>query len=234
MPMNNKLIVDCRIGQDSQNALINLGYELIRIPESAKFEAAVCAHADMFCAKVKDKWFVDITVAHMFDYSEKVAINRATADGQAFKYPKDVGFNCAVVGNNLICNVKFTIPQIISYANEQNMNILNVSQGYAKCSTCIVDNNSIITEDESIAKTAGENGIDVLLIKKGFVKLFGYDYGFIGGASGLIENNLLAFNGDIKKHPSYDDISKFCSDRNVKIVCLCHDELYDVGSIFRV
>ena len=44
--------------------------------------------------------------------------------------------------------------------------IINVKQGYAKCSICVVSDNAIITADKGIAKAAIQNRIDVLEITR--------------------------------------------------------------------
>ncbi len=230
MQMNKTVVIDSRIDIESEEMLYKMGIKTIKIPQNNLFDKPISAHPDMFCVKIKEKRFVDKRIAHLFDFWDVEIISREVQNGQAYKYPYDVGFNCAVMGNHIICNKQYTASEILQYSNEQNMNIINVKQGYAKCSTCIVDDNSIITEDESIAKAARNFGINVLMINKGFVKLDRYDYGFIGGASGLINNRLL-FNGDIKMHPNYNEIKRFCTSRNVEIISLNSKQLYDIGSI---
>ena len=93
---------------------------------------------------------------------------------------------------------------------------------------------SIITSDMSVYDKAGKKGVDVLLIEKGHIDLNGYDYGFIGGASGLISKNKLAFTGNVKLYPDYEAIKNFCNDRGVEIISLSEKKLYDYGSLFRV
>lgn len=57
------------------------------------------------------------------------------------------------------------------------------------------------------------------------------DYGFIGGATGLIDNNTLAVNGDINSHPDSEQIKLFCHKYNVDIISLKDDKLVDIGTI---
>ena len=44
---------------------------------------------------------------------------------------------------------------------------------------------------------------EVLLISSGDIKLEGYDYGLIGGASGKISDNTVVFFGNAEMHPCY-------------------------------
>jgi len=94
----------------------------------------------------------------------------------------------------------------------------------------VVDENSIITPDIGIQKACLNAGLDVLLIEKGQVVLEGYDYGFIGGASGKVGNRII-FNGDITLHSDYDKIRSFIEARNLEIVYFDQYPLTDIGSI---
>ena len=73
----------------------------------------------------------------------------------------------------------------------------------------------------------------MLKISKGSVYLPGFDYGFIGGASGKIADDEIIFNGDISKHPDYKNIMSFLCKHNVKAVSF-KDKLEDIGSIIPI
>ena len=78
-----------------------------------------------------------------------------------------------------------------------------------KCSIAIVDENSIITYDAGIAKACeGIEDLSVLLVQPGFVRLDGYDTGFIGGTCGRVGDELV-FNGDLSSHPDFPRILEF-------------------------
>lgn len=226
--MSNRLIVDSRISKISAEALEKMGYSLIYMPEIDVLPAPVSAHPDMSCVKIGDKWFAASDAAHLFDSCDVVICNRE--EGIILSYPKDISFNCAVIGNKIICNKKYTHKKIIEYANAMNFSIIDVSQGYAKCSTCIISDNAVITEDAGIYKSCISYGIDSLLIDKGHVRLDGYQYGFIGGCTGYVDGKLLV-NGNLSLHPDYKKIHEFIIKHNTDICCLNNDKLYDVGSI---
>lgn len=235
--MKNKLLaVDCRLSYKSERNLEKMGYKLVKIPENAGFDSPVSAHPDMFITKIDDCLFVDSGIHDLFTNADAqiIGCSREVCDGNFRKYPYDIEFNCVQVGDKLICNKRYTNKTILEYAEANGIAIIDVKQGYAKCSTCVVTNNAVITEDDSIAKKASEYGIEVLKVSKGNVELLGYDYGFIGGACGLIEEKLLAFNGNVFKHPEFDRIFEFCYNRSVGIVGLSDDKLNDIGSIIRI
>ncbi|MBW7573769.1 YvcK family protein [Caproiciproducens faecalis] len=147
-------------------------------------------------------------------------------------YPQDVKLNCARIGSRqMIGNRKTMDAAIQEFCACNQIEMINVKQGYAKCSTVVVDNNSIITADPSIAEAATNAGIDVLKITPGYVKLEGYKYGFLGGTCGMIAKGKLAFTGSIQSHPNYDEIKKFCDQKNVELVSLVEGPLLDIGGI---
>lgn len=146
-------------------------------------------------------------------------------------YPDDAAYNVASIGKFVIHNFKYTDKKVLSKIKGER---INVPQGYSKCSLCIVDENSVITEDEGIARILERHNIDVLKVSTGDVVLNGLNYGFLGGASGKLGRGILAFAGDITSHRDYERISKFCISRNVKPISLCDGKLTDIGSIIPI
>ena len=233
--MNKTLVISSTIYPESKKQLREMGYNLIELNSYNILESPVSSHPDMFMTQFDNAVLIDNTVNSTFinfNTNENVIFcNRGVEQTKILEYPENIGFNCVKVGDKLICNKKHTCKSVLEYASENGVQILDVKQGYAKCSTCVVSDRAIITEDESIAKCAALNGIDVLKIRKGHVLISKYDYGFIGGCCGLIEKNLLAFNGNVFVHPDSAEISEFCYKYSVS---LCDRELYDIGSIFRL
>lgn len=141
-------------------------------------------------------------------------------------YPEEVAFNAACTGRYLICNPRYTAPEILDF----DMELVDVAQGYAKCSIVIVDENSIITYDDGIARKARAHGLDVLTVSPGHVHLDGYKTGFIGGASGRV-NDQIVFNGDLTAHPDYERIKDFIESRGLRCIWFEGWPLTDIGSI---
>ncbi|MBQ2964030.1 MAG: hypothetical protein IJE14_05150 [Clostridia bacterium] len=145
------------------------------------------------------------------------------------EYPSDILLNCCFIGNFIICKSDNT-PEFL----KQGKTVIDVKQGYAKCSCIPVDDNSLITDDYSIYSAAINYGLDALLVKKDCIKLDGFDTGFIGGCCGKLSENMLAFCGDITKHTDYAQIDSFLRERNVYPHPLFGGELIDIGSILPV
>lgn len=143
------------------------------------------------------------------------------------KYPANIIYNAACTGRFFIHNLTYTDISLLKAAS--GMELIDVPQGYTKCNTLIVDENSIITSDEGIAKACSYK-MNVCLINKGHIKLQGFNYGFIGGASGRIGNTIY-FNGDLSSHPDYKKITDFIKARDLDIKYFSEYPLEDIGSI---
>lgn len=147
------------------------------------------------------------------------------------EYPSDIAYNCVLINGKLFHNLKYTDKKILEFAQDNNYERINVKQGYTKCSTLIVDSESVITSDAGLYKVYINNGIKTLYVSNEKIKLRNFNCGFIGGCGGLLSKNKMAFFGDVKKHPDYNRIREFLSERNIEIICICEGEISDYGSI---
>lgn len=143
------------------------------------------------------------------------------------EYPHDVGLNICIVGEKLIYNPKSANAQIISQFGGTK---LCCKQGYTKCSTCVVDENSIITSDNKIAAVVSATGMDVLQVSDKIVALDGFEHGFIGGASFKISRNKMAFTGVIADVCERSRIERFLNERDIAPVYLTNAPMFDIGS----
>ncbi len=189
-------------------------------------------HADVsYFFDSQDTLFVSKSVEDTIDSFRDVYKNVVIVqDEQTENYPFDVQLNCVAVGKHFICNKKTVSKQILEHMKNLGFEIINVNQGYTKCSVLPVTENAIITDDSSVYDVCQKHNIDVLLISKGNIKLQGFPYGFIGGTGGKISVNKILFNGDIRNHCDYDKIEMFLKQHNIDWVCT-EGELIDIGSI---
>lgn len=141
-------------------------------------------------------------------------------------YPNDIAYNVARLGNYVLSNTRYTEPKILEYYKGK-YKIVNTRQGYAKCSLCIAGDNAAVTEDPNLYSVLSEiDGIKVYKAEKGMILLDGYQYGFIGGASGLVDGTLV-FCGSMND----DGIIEFLNDNGIKFVSISGERLTDYGSI---
>lgn len=217
------------------NCLKEWGIEPICIEPCKELPEPICSHADLICHPVGDKKVIVAKsakkISQLFRGNGAEVIESEQSPG--IFYPKDVGLCAARIGKRLIANPETLDKSILNICKEKKLELLPVRQGYAKCSTAIVDNHSIITSDCGIAKVAKAAGLAVLRIRPGFIELPGYDTGFIGGCCGLIAKKRMLFSGRIEEHPDYIGIKAFLEERQIEIVSV-DIKLRDIGGILPI
>lgn len=225
-------IIDYRASVKTADALENIGFNVIFTPRLDHVYTTIRGHSDIMVHKLcENTIIVEPTVV---DYFKKKMPEVTVLSGNTIlneKYPYDIAYNVARVGNNLICNKNFTDDKILEFANKNGLKILNTKQGYAKCSICIISNEAVITSDKNIQSVLNKNNIDVLMVDDSKIKLKNFEHGFIGGATGLLNENTLAVNGNIELHSNYKEIIEFCNMYGVEVISLNNDEIVDIGSI---
>lgn len=149
-------------------------------------------------------------------------------------YPRDCSLNCTMLGDALFAKKISIERKIPEFCDKTDIKLINVNQGYTKCSMLVIDENSFITDDESIYSKGLSNGFDCIKISKGSVKLGGFDYGFIGGCGGPIDKKHLLFFGDITRHSDFDLIKSFLTYKNCTFDYLNDYPLCDIGGFVPV
>lgn len=228
--MKKIAIIDCRADDKTVYALEKLNITVIPTLKIDGLYDAVATHADIQIHYVGNNCFISAPQTYKY-YKNYMPQECTLIKGQksiGSKYPDDVWYNAAALKDYVICNATYTDKTVL---DKHNKEIINVKQGYSKCNTCVVDDNAIITSDSGIANAVTQRGVDVLPISQGHIELRNFDYGFIGGATGFIDNHILAVNGDINYHPDSEQIKKFCIDHNVDIVPLKDGKIVDIGTI---
>ena len=191
-------------------------------------------HADMQCLIMDDTAFVLRRCERLARALSGLYNVVLCGDDIVAAYPGNVALNAAAVGKYVLARTASLAPEVRDHCAAHGYQLINVRQGYAKCSCAIVSDNAIITADKGIYNSLKETNIEVLLIEEGRVALEGADYGFIGGASGLDiceSKRTLYFSGNITRHPDYERIKAFCDDRDTVIVPLTDDVLTDIGGM---
>ena len=145
-------------------------------------------------------------------------------------YPYDVSLNQAVLDKTIIGRKDSCAQSILKYAEINKYNYTSIKQGYAKCSTLILGKTAIISADHGIISIANKLGFNTLLIENGSkeIKLDGYEYGFIGGASTVFENTVYFF-GNIDLHSQGKKITQFCNENGFNVISLEKEMLCDIG-----
>ncbi|MBQ6570472.1 MAG: hypothetical protein IJL87_09500 [Clostridia bacterium] len=212
-----KIILSCFADKELIKYFLNLNYSIELSAEKNCVYKQIAAHPDVFMCKLGTDPNSQLLYAEDGEVGEK--------------YPADIAFNAVCTGKFFIHNLRYTNKRLQKAIKQMNLTEINVNQGYTKCSTVIVDDCSFITEDEGLYSVLrGIPGISVLKVSKGYVKLDGFTYGFLGGASGRVGDTIV-FNGNLSAHPDFEKISSFINSKGLKIMNFESYPLTDIGSI---
>lgn len=195
-------------------------FEVVLFKDMNKPYKGVSTHPDMFM-------FYDNKLFLEKDVKLKEIINFVYCEKIGKKYPETIKYNICKIGNYIICKYENISEELKRHFKINDYKIINVKQGYTKCSTAIIDDKSIITSDKGIYLECKDK-LSVLLIESGHIVLENFDYGFIGGTC-VSFGNIVFFNGDISNHPDYVKIKKFIESKN-KIIEFMNYPLEDLGS----
>lgn len=237
LPQNrvSGVLIDYRTPEIVVQNLQKMNIEVYKSMKCDFLYNAVSGHSDMMLVHIQDDIFV--CEPRCYAYYKmlfpmlNIVCGKSHLNGT---YPDDIAYNIARVGDLAFHNAKYTDKIILEYFDRYNVKLINVKQGYSKCSVCVVDENSIITSDHSIAKQAEKNNLDVLLIKSGYIQLWDMEYGFIGGCSGKLDKSTLAISGDLKNHADFMQVESFCAKKNVDILMLSNSAPVDIGTIIPI
>jgi len=224
-------LIDVRAREALDAPLRGLGLAPVYLQPSPFLPPPMDSHPDIRCAVVGRKVIHPPGDENIFRGIANIKLLSGAGVPRG-GYPGDAAYNCAVVGNRLIHNLKYTDQTILDCAQSAGMALVHVNQGYAKCATCVVGDNAAITSDKGMYAAFVKSGVNCLLISEGHIRLEGYHHGFIGGASGMLDNRTLLFTGDIALHPDGELVKRFAASKNVSIICLTGRPLFDIGTIF--
>ncbi len=234
--MKALVLASSALSYSCEETLKNLDFEPIRMPPYKRLQDGVSTHPDMLVFFMGDKYFCTTEY-----YNEaKQIFERINALGYSpvlcneipsATYPNDIIFNALPLGK-LVFGLENSLSSTLkSEVLLEGKKIVNVKQGYTKCSVAKISESAIITSDKGIAKAASQYEIDALTVCEGHVLLDGYSTGFIGGACGTFEDKVY-FCGNLRGHPDCDKIEDFCKKHKKSCISLSNEPLFDVGSLF--
>lgn len=217
-----------------KNVFNDFSIKVVAVNENTYLDTPVSRHADILGNYVGKSTF--LADKHQIELCRFIEDNNGKSviiENIKSPYPNDCLLNFADIGDYIICNKSILTDEIVELLSKKT--IINVKQGYSKCSVCICGYNTIVTDDISVYNAVLQyDNINSLLIEKGSIHINKYDYGFIGGCCGLINKNVLLFNGDLSLHSDFDKIKKFLYDNNVNYIDIKGKPLTDIGSIIPI
>ncbi len=146
-------------------------------------------------------------------------------------YPLDCAYNVGIVGKKCFLNKSVCDGRLFEILISEGYELIEVKQGYTKCSICPIDENSFITSDSAIAQEGLKRGMDALLVENEGILLPPFENGFWGGCCGMGDSDILFVNGDISLIGSGSKIKEFLDRKNIKIQKSKEGKILDIGSI---
>ncbi|MBR5521606.1 MAG: hypothetical protein IKU54_06385 [Oscillospiraceae bacterium] len=203
-----------------------LGYDCIPVIKSDCVSGPISQHSDVLYLKTdNNEIIVSACQKPNFRYLEESGYHIVVCDILKPGYRTESWLNFIVNNDYIIYNPETAYKIIV------DKNKIVVKQGYTRCSTICVNSRAYITDDENIFNTLLKNNLDCLKIEKGDIKLEGYDYGFIGGASVKLNDNEILFFGDLKNKKDKSNVISFLKKYNVKPIFIENKEMHDIGSV---
>lgn len=226
---------DYRISKEEEMNLEKLNCTLIKCGPCERVYEAINGHPDILIHKISEnKILVHRDMPK--DFKNKLeGLGITPIDTEASledTYPKDVILNAITTSTHFIHNLNSTDSVLLGSVGKRLK--LNVKQGYTKCSTAVLSDEAFITSDKSIYTALINQGLDVLLLPPGDILLPGLNYGFIGGTCGMIDENTIAFFGNLEFYKYKEEVISFLQKHNIKPVYLYNGPLIDRGSLIIV
>lgn len=196
------------------------GINMIKPYYNKLLPLSMARHADLsFCYLGEG---IAVSAPEAFEYysAETEDIGLKIIKGSLYvgrTYPFDAAYNVCIMKDKIFCKKSITDPVLLSTACDMGYEIININQGYAKCSVCPVDEKSAISADMSFYRAASKAGIEVLQITNGQIVLNGFDNGFFGGCAYMPAKAEMGIAGDIKSLPQCEKITAFLSERGITL-----------------
>ena len=236
------ILIDPRMRNVEKNTLKYLGYELVPIQRSNNVYPEISSHVDIFTTKIGDTLVVEKSQFEDLTFMlKKSEYNIVRGKEQIeMNYPDDIKYNVAIIGNYAVHNFKYTDKKVLKLLQEGGYELIDVEQGYTNCSIAVIDDTSVITTDKKIAERLRANNLSVLLLDyTPDIKLldehgrYSSMQGFIGGAIGKVDNNIIIF-GDLEKIDRDGKIRNFITERHLQIIEFNGLDVIDYGGILEV
>lgn len=228
--MKRAMIIGERYRKLLEKPLEDLDIEVLWMRDNPYIDPRLAGHADLSAIRLGKRIVAGKHIANdpiYVNYLKYMGYELIAAKKtQDSRYPHDVNLCACIAGERLIHNLRYTDPAILE--NFQGEKI-HVNQGYARCSCCVVDADSLISSDSGIELAVRGNNIEVLKIKSGGISLAGFDYGFFGGASIVLDDTVL-LSGKLCNLRDMHSVESFIRNCGKLPVYLSQETAFDIGS----
>lgn len=228
-----QVIIDERVDKNIEKYFTNLGYEIVKVKKNSNLYNEISSHTDIFCVKIDDTVISSLDIFALIE--SKYTFLKGDNVGNS--YPDCAKYNVCVIDNYAIHNFDITDKVVLNVLYEKGYNLINVRQGYSRCSILPLGDKSCITSDKGIYNILIKNDFDVLYLEPNEldIKLFSVsgEYstmsGFIGGCSAVL-NDTVIFFGDLDRFKCKDKLLSFLHNKGFKVKYFKDMDVIDYGS----
>lgn len=230
------VIISNKASKNIIRILEELNIEVIRTKDNINADPRIADHPDVSLHPINEELFV--CDPFLYDYYQPILkpykIDLITGEKSVSKlYPWDCIYNVSRLGPYYIHN--FSTDKILSnYLIKYGFEKIVVNQGYSKCSSLILNYDTIVTSDMGLYKALKPYPLNVELFPYGGVSLPGYDTGFLGGSAGMVSEDELILFGDIKKFKFAKELLIILDKYSIKLLCPLEEDVRDLGSLIPV
>ncbi|MDF2950041.1 MAG: hypothetical protein K0R07_2088 [Sedimentibacter sp.] len=231
------VIVDYRVTDEIVDYLKKLNIEPIKTIKCTDIQEPVDGHPDMVIHPIDFETFV--VAPNVYDYYRNVLENKSIKVIKGGKtlcrnYPEDIAYNVARIGRYAVHNLQHTDQVLKYYLEEAGIEFIHVNQGYSKCSIAAVNDNKALTSDLTLHEKLKSYNIDCMFINPEVVNLKGYNYGFIGGCTGLINEKIFLSTGKILDKNILNPLKEFIRSAGYIYDEASSGQIIDLGSLIPI
>ena len=229
-------IIDKNAPEKIERELMRRGFYIIRTVPAQRMAPPLNSHPDILMFKCGDTVvtsadYIEESCGFFEELSSLSALKfRADACVLGAKYPQDCIYNALVIGEKAFLKTDTASPGVLKALTDAGKKIVQVNQGYPACTVLPLGDSAAITADEGMARVLTSEGIKVTLIENGDIALPPYEYGFIGGAAGVLGDTVY-FLGNPKTHKCAEKILRAIDEAGLRAVSLFDGVLLDLGRI---
>lgn len=214
------------------------GYDTVRLPRNPSLPAPVAAHPDLSVFFAPDAVYTTAQYAALAEPALAAVCRRVgrplrtVAKEVGDRYPRDVLLDALPLGSLLFCLPSATAQELTAHPAYR---VVPMRQGYAKCATLPVGTHALASADPSILAAAEREGLELLPLSPGGIRLEGYDTGLIGGAASFApygKPDECFFCGDLQTHPDGAALTAFLAAHGITCRVLPGLPLTDIGTVF--
>ena len=231
------VIIDYRASEEILNCLKKLKIQPIKTIKCTDLQEPVDGHPDMVIHPVDYETL--IVAPNVYDYYRNVFAGKGIKVIKGGKtlsrnYPEDIAYNVARIGRYAVHNIQHTDQVLKYYLEEAGIEFIHVNQGYTKCSLTPISENRALTSDFLIHEKLKTHNIDCMYINPEVVYLKGYNYGFIGGCTGLINEKIFLSTGKIFDKNISLSLKKFIQSSGYIYKEASSGQITDLGTLIPI